>query len=277
MEHAAVVPHDEIPGRPPVGEHPRRAARLLAQRLEQLAAGRDVLPDDVARVAADVEALPPRLRMGADHRVLDRREVVEIGLAQHVEPAHLPLAVTVAVQRRLSLQASLHPRVEPLPGGPHVRELGLPALGRNLPGREEGGLGRNPLERAVGVPVRIALEEERPAAVRRDEGAVVTHVGEVGDHLRAPFPPGDHAFQASEPQAERLVALVVQKLAGKHEHPVLQPRGMDLLELPVAEQRPEIDPPNGSSEGGIQRFDANATRHDGPSRRRWGERRGLNP
>ena len=279
MEHAAVVPHDEVARRPAVGEHPRRAARLLAQHLEQRTALRDVLPDDMARVAPDVEALPPRLRVGADHRVFDRREVVEVGLAQHVEAAHLALAVPVAVERGLPFQAGLRVRVEPVPGGAHVRELGLPALTRDLPRREEGGLGGDPLERAVGVPVRIALEEERPVPVRRDEGAVAAHVGEVGEHLGAAFPPGDHPLQTPEPQAERLVALVVQELAGEHEHRVLQPRGVERLEILVAEGRPELDPPDGGPQGGVQRLDVNATRHDLPSRRKqkWGERRGLNP
>ena len=127
------------------------------------------------------------------------------------------------------------------------------------------------------MPVRIALQEKGVASVRLDQGAVLTHVREMGEDLDALPADVEHPFEAPEPKAESLVALFVQLLPREHQYRVLEPGGADFVECLVVQRLAKIDPADRRPERGVHRFDPNTTRHVLPSRDEWGERRGLNP
>jgi hypothetical protein len=126
-------------------------------------------------------------------------------------------------------------------------ELGVAALLVDHTGRQQGILGRDGAERAVGVPQHVADVEEPLPAVAGERLAVLAEVGDVvhANHEALVLGLGDVAaarvLDVAEVAGESHLLLVGDGLAGEHQHGVLVHARLDGGHLLARERLGDVD------------------------------------
>ena len=179
----------------------------------------------------------PRRRVGADRRLLHRRQRLQLVLAESGHAADSALAVGVAVHGDLVGKPLLHGGIEGVVGRAHVGECGVAAGLGHDPRRQCRTLGRGALEGAVGVPVVVALEQQPGLTVGGPECAVLPDVGEVDDRrVLLGVDLDDDALQRAEAFAEGDLRLFREMLAREDQDGVGVPCRLDGREGLVVER-----------------------------------------
>ena len=137
--------------------------RVLDQVAQEGARLGDRPADDRAGMRSEVERFAAGHRVGAHQHLAHRLEALAL-LVGDLEKADLLARIDLAVLADEALALRLDLSVERVPGGAHVGELGVAALRRHLARVQQRVLGRDRLERAVGMPEAVA-EGKQPAAV----------------------------------------------------------------------------------------------------------------
>ena len=256
MEHAAVVPDDDIAGLPAVLPGPRRLAGFCGQPSEQASGFLPVLADDVAGVASHEEVGAPGGRVDAHEWMHHGRQMVEFGLAQEFKAAVPGMAEAIAVHRLLVLEPLLHRAVQGIPGGAQVCPLGLAAAIWHHVGGEDRCLGADALVGTVRMPLLVAALEARLQGIGVHHPAVLVDVGhaaEFGDpHLGGAL---EAHLEPPETSGERDMIRVAKVLTRKQQHRMFVPGSFDAMERLVVD-RGEIDIAHHCAKGRVERFDS---------------------
>ena len=110
-------------------------------------------------------------------------------------------------------------------GRAHVGELGLPADRRNRAGMQHRAIGRQALERGIGVPQPVAEIVEPLAVVGAQDTVLGVEIADIGHvlvqaELVVLARLEDGGFERPEMAREGELALVVELLVGKDQHRV---------------------------------------------------------
>ena len=256
----AVVPNQEVPFAPRVPVHQRRPGRVLHEVAQQEPAVRHRPVEDARRVRGKVEGAPPGARV-LQHQRLER-PLEPVALVVRELEAERHARVRDRMVHAQAPEARLRLVRQRVVGGAHVRELGI---GRDLR-QHEGGQHRvaaaRVLKRRVGVPEAVRDAVLALAVVRRQERAVRTHVGDVGERLVAEAALVQHADAgltmklAVEPGGERELLLARERLVAKDEHRVLVHARPDPLERRRVVDGAEIDCARLGGEHGVELAEA---------------------
>ena len=137
VQYAAVVPDDDVPFAPGMGEDTRRLRGLIREAIQQCAALLEIASHDVGSVASDEEAFAARRRVDPHYRVFDGRQGAPLFVAQHVHPADQSLGIAIAVHPDRVFEFLSQSVIESIVSGAHVRPFGLAARGRHRAGGKQ--------------------------------------------------------------------------------------------------------------------------------------------
>src|SRR5688572_8045148 len=255
MQHAAVVPDDQVALPPLVAVAELRLGDEGGELAEQRAAVLDRHPDDVRGVGADEQCAAAVHGVGAHERVLYLWDLAALLVRQDAGP-HLVAGPREVVDAHQPLHAAEQLVGQLGVGGAGAGELGGAALGRDDAARQQRAERRHLLEGAVAVPELVGELVEHPAVVGRDHLAGLDVEVRLALERRAGGRVGrERHLQRAEAAAEGGLALVVERLAGEDDDRVLLERRADLAERVVGQRAREVDVLDARGEDRGQRDD----------------------
>jgi hypothetical protein len=152
VHQAPVVPDDEISRPPLMTVSQLRTNCHFVDVLNQLAALIVVETLYELGVVAEKDAFAPRIRMGADDRMVDWRDLASLGFSHGIFTMAPAAGKIQIVHGAHPLELLLHILVKSIVCAIHVAEMRFPARARHLHRVQKCRLTRNPPPGAIRVP-----------------------------------------------------------------------------------------------------------------------------
>jgi hypothetical protein len=193
--------------------------------------------------------------VSAHQHLAHRGEPGALGVGEIREAQDLA-RVDLGVLADEPLARGLRLRVEGVPPGAHVRELGVAAGRRNAVGVQQGVLRGGRLERAVGVPEPVAEREEPRAVVPLEHALVLVEVRHIRERGGDTVPIGltqtgvDGLLDRPQREGEGHLLLEGHRPAVEDQHRVPVHAGVDAGRVLGGERPGEVDAVHLAGEAG---------------------------